>query len=58
LATKKDFISDEVNNMHVDEISEMIRAKIEIVGGPVPSWEIKITTYEYCCIINFACLSY
>jgi hypothetical protein len=33
LATKKDFISDEVNNMHVDEISEMIRAKIEIVGG-------------------------
>ena len=33
LATKKDFISDEVNDMHVDENSEMIRAKIEIVGG-------------------------
>jgi hypothetical protein len=33
LATKKDFISDEVSNIHVDEISETIRAKIEIVGG-------------------------
>jgi hypothetical protein len=33
LAIKKDFISDEVNDMHVDEKSEMIRAKIEIVGS-------------------------
>jgi hypothetical protein len=33
LAIKKDFISDEVSDMHVDEKSEMIWAKIEIVGS-------------------------
>ena len=32
-AIKKDFISDEVNDMHVDEKSEMIWVKIEIVGS-------------------------
>ena len=33
MASKKDFISDEVNDMHFDEKSEMIWAKIEIVGS-------------------------
>jgi hypothetical protein len=33
LAIKKDFISDEVYDMHVDEKSEIIWAKIEIVGS-------------------------
>ena len=33
MAIKKDFISDEVSDMHVDEKSEMIWAKIEIVGS-------------------------
>ena len=33
LAIKKDLISDEVNDMHVDEKSEMIWVKIEIVGS-------------------------
>ena len=32
-AIKKDCISDEVNDMHVDEKSEMIWVKIEIVGS-------------------------
>jgi len=33
LAIKKEFISDEVNDMHLDEKSEMIWAKIEIVDS-------------------------
>ena len=33
MAIKKDFISDEVYDMHVDEKSEIIWAKIEIVGS-------------------------
>jgi hypothetical protein len=33
LAIKKEFISDEVNDMHLDEKGEMIWAKIEIVGS-------------------------
>ena len=33
MAIKKDFIIDEVNDMHVDEKSEIIWAKIEIVGS-------------------------
>jgi hypothetical protein len=33
LAIKKDFISDEVDDMHVDENTEMLWAKIEIVGS-------------------------
>ena len=33
MAIKKDFISDEVDDMHVDENTEMLWAKIEIVGS-------------------------
>jgi hypothetical protein len=33
LAIKKEFIGDEVNDMHLDEKGEMIWAKIEIVGS-------------------------
>jgi hypothetical protein len=57
LAIKKEFIGDEVNDMHLDEKGEMIWAKIEIVGSKTLYYGCWVLT-RFQCLLQYLVLNF